>query len=257
MNKLLDSTLRSIFPYKLLSRVRLAQLYLAGSMHYHERMDRQVFFYRAFCLLWKNRISGDYAEFGCNGAMTFCLAYAHARKFSHADQPRHWAFDSFQGLPPQKDARDRHPEWTEGWLKTTEDEFVRICSNAGVPRSAYVTVPGFYEDTIGRNARKPPKNLPNDIALAYIDCDLYTSTRSVLEFLEPRLKHGMIIALDDYYCYSSEEASGERVALIEYFRGIEDKYTLVPYVQYGYHGMSFILEDRRFTKAPSQLLLSH
>jgi O-methyltransferase len=258
MNRRLDSALRAVFPYRFLAFLRMSQFYLTGSIEYHERADRRVFFYRAFCLLWKNRISGDYAEFGCNGGMTFYLAYEHSTKFFRASQPRRfWAFDSFQGLPAQKDQRDRHPEWNEGWLKTSQDQFVRLCTNAGIPRSAYEMVPGFYEDTIGKNARTPAANLPQDIALAYIDCDLYTSTRSVLEFLGPRLKHGMIIALDDYYSYSKEEAAGERVALIEHFRALQDQYTLVPYVQFGYAGMSFILEDRRCTNQPPLLLLSH
>jgi hypothetical protein len=30
----------------------------------------------------------------------------------------------------------------------------------------------------------------------------------------------MIIALDDYYCYSPTQAAGERVAVLEFFRSI-------------------------------------
>ena len=258
MTKLVDGMLRKIFPYRLLAWARQTQLRSIDSMHYYERADRRVFFYRAFCLLRKNGITGDYAEFGCNGGMTFVLAYQNSQKFSRTDLPRKfWAFDSFQGLPPQQDARDEHPEWVEGWLKTTEDEFVRICTNAEVPRSAYETVPGFYEDTVGKNAKRPPKNLPQDVALVYIDCDLYSSTESVLEFLAPRLKHGMIIALDDYYCYSSTQAAGERAALLDFFKGVQDKYCLLPYVQYGYAGMSFILEERKFINQPSLQIMSH
>ena len=54
--------------------------------------------------------------------------------------------------------------------------------------------------------------------MAYIDCNLYSSTVTVLEFLAPRLKHGMIVAFDDYFCWSPTQVSGERFALHEFTR---------------------------------------
>ena len=258
MMSVVSQAVRKVIPYKILSAARLTQLRLADSKDYHERIDRRVFFYRAFCLLYKNSISGDYAEFGCNGGMTFVLAYYNSQMFRHPRFSRkQWAFDSFQGLPPQKEAKDEHPCWVEGLMKTTEDEFRTICSGSGVPASAYTTVPGFYEDTIGRYAKNPPERLPNDIALAYIDCDLYSSTKSVLEFLQPRMKHGMIIALDDYYCYSTTAAAGERVALMEFMGSVADRFYLVPFVQYGYAGMSFIVEDRKFLSFDPSVGVAH
>ena len=258
MENSLYRTLRTLLPYRVLSSARLAQLKLQDSTDYYERVDRRVFFYRAFNLLYKNQISGDYAEFGCNGGMTFVLAFQNSQKFSHAKFPRKlWAFDSFQGLPEQRDQRDSHPSWVKGLLKTSQDEFVRICTGAEIPRSAYQMIPGFYENTIGNGATTPAANLPDDIALAYIDCDLYSSTQSVLEFLSSRMKHGMILAFDDYYCYSSSAASGERLALLDYARSVKDRFQFIPFVQYSYAGMSFVVEDRKFTGTDEYVLLSH
>ena len=84
---------------------------------------------------------------------------------------------------------------------------------------------------------------PANIALAYVDCDLYSSTMSVLEFLEPRLKHGMIVAFDDYFCWSSGQLSGERRAMLEVFDA-HARWHLEPYVQFGWHGQSFVVENR-------------
>ncbi|MBI1898580.1 MAG: hypothetical protein HYS04_18910 [Acidobacteria bacterium] len=245
MNRRIEALLRAVVPYRYLAAARLAQLRLTGHTDYYERTDRERFFYNAFKLLWKNRISGDYCEFGSNGAMTFVLAYYASRRFQHpALAPRIlWSFDSFQGLPPQKGPKDEHPEWVQGWLKTEEPQFHRILKNAGVPRSAYRTVAGFYEDTIGHAATRRPAELPSDIALAYIDCDLYSSTMSVLEFLAPRVKHGMIIACDDYFLNSASAGSGERMALFEVFAQ-DGRWNLLPYLTYGYAGVSFIVEDR-------------
>ena len=95
-----------------------------------------------------------------------------------------------------------------------------------------------------------PGDQPVNIALAYLDCDLYSSTCEVLKFLLPRLKHGMIVAFDDYFCWSAERPSGERQAMLEYL-GDNDRWHLLPYVQFGWHGQSFVVEDRHLANRPA------
>lgn len=68
---------------------------------------------------------------------------------------------------------------------------------------------------------------------------------SVLRFLRPRLKHGMILAFDDYHCWSSTQISGERRAVKDAFDTDKD-WDLVPYIQYGWAGMSFVVESKNF-----------
>jgi O-methyltransferase len=239
-----ESALRFIIPYRLLAEARLLQLRITGHPDYFERTDRRVFFERAFCLVSKNKITGDYCEFGCHGGMTFIMASQAMSKYTAPQcQRRMWAFDSFSGLPPQSCAQDEHPAWRAGELCTAEESWHRIVRRAGV--KDYKTVPGYYSDTIGRTATRPPAELPNDIAIAYIDCDLYSSTMSVLEFLAPRVKQGMVIACDDYHLLSTTAAAGERAAIMEFFPRELPQFVLIPYVQYGYAGMSFVVEERR------------
>ena len=64
-----------------------------------------------------------------------------------------------------------------------------------------------------------------------------------LSFLAKRLKNGMIIAFDDYYCFSKSALSGERKALLE-FTLSDRRFNFAPYVQFGWAGMSFIVEDK-------------
>jgi hypothetical protein len=206
---------------------------------WREQAGRQEFFYNAFRTLAFNRIDGDYAEFGSWGAMTFGLAYHEARRHRHG--AKLWAFDSFQGLPAPDGARDEHPVWQAGGMAMSLEAFHARCAAQGVPRDAYSVVPGFYADTLtGQHAQDPPRN----IALAYVDCDLYSSANAVLQFLKPRLKHGMIVAFDDYFCYSATQVSGERRAMLEVL-GNDPQWTLVPYRSFGWHGTSFVVEDRK------------
>lgn len=198
----------------------------------------RVFFRDAFKALHFNGIAGDYVEFGSHNALTFRIAYDEIK--NRGLPTCMWAFDSFEGLPPPSGIHDAHPRWTAGAMKTTETTFHEICAGHGIPRVRYEVVAGFYGQVLPSFSDDKP---PVDICLAYIDCDMYSSTADVLRFLKPRFKHGMIIAFDDYYCWSSTQISGERRAAIE-FAAQENSWHLAPYLQYGWMGQSFVLEDR-------------
>jgi hypothetical protein len=197
-----------------------------------------TFFRRAFQLLSYNGVQGDYAEFGCMSGTTFSLAWHAASLTGHAAHL--WAFDSFAGLPSIGDARDVHPQWVEGGMAMSEADFHAACARRGVPRDRYTTVAGYYADTLAPGAGGPR---PERVALAYVDCDLYTSTVDALTFLLPRIGNGTVVAFADYYCPGPEGASGERLASVAVFAAHPD-WRLVPYHPYGWHGMSFVIERR-------------
>jgi O-methyltransferase len=219
------------------SRLRAGEFEQPQVEQYRSEFAAQkLFMQRAFQALAYNGIDGDYVEFGCCGANTFALAWGAAQLTGH--DAHLWAFDSFEGLPPSDHPVDDHVGWAPGAMAMSEAAFVATAVERGVPTAAFTTVPGFFADSLAS-----ADGLPDRIAFAYIDCDLYSSTMDVLRFLEPRLRHGMVIGCDDYYCYSTEHASGERQALAELFDG-HDRWRLLPFVQWSWHGMSFIVESR-------------
>ena len=203
------------------------------------KISRHEFLYSAFYLMNTNKISGDYAEFGCFGCMTFSLAYKEALR--QGLDMRFWAFDSFEGLPAPKEKKDLHPSFPKGAMSMSIDEFIIKCEQNNIPRDIYEIIPGFYDQSL---KEENDLSLPTDISIAYIDCDLYSSTMDVLKFLYPRLKHGMIIAFDDYFMYTSKEISGNRNAMLEVFTDALP-FKLLPYMQFSHVGQSFIVEDKR------------
>ncbi len=99
-------------------------------------------------------------------------------------------FDSFEGLP-------------EDWTGTFEarGKFTRggaaplVRSNARLHVGWFdKTLPGFLEAHAG------------PVALLHVDCDLYASTRIVLEALAPRLHPGAILIFDEYFNYPNWRA---------------------------------------------------
>jgi len=219
---------------------RFRNSYFRSKGLHHGYFDHYDFFRKAFSALEFNGIKGDYVEFGCYGAGTFSLAHMILTKYlSDSGQVHQWAFDSFEGLPESVAPADAHPQWIKGELCMSLEAFHKRCKQRGIPRSAYTAVPGFYDVSLAPDAAG---HRPTTIRLAYIDCDMYSSTKTVLEFLKPRLQHGMIIAFDDYYSYSSDKPSGERLAAAQVFGDSNTEWRMLPYVQYGWHGMSFVVE---------------
>lgn len=209
----------------------------------HDLPHRKEFFRRAFHYLAFNGIDGDYAEFGCYGGMTFRIAWSACQNVGH--QAHFWGFDSFEGLPRSIDPKDEHRHWTPGWLATSLEEFHEICALARIPPDRYTAVPGYYQSSLRPEADGPR---PEKVSLAYIDCDLYSSAVEALAFLESRLRSGSVLGFDDWFCYSAAGPSGERLAAIEHFS--QSKWALVPFVQYGWFGMSFLVEDRQAVPRP-------
>jgi hypothetical protein len=208
--------------------------------------SKSDFFERALIALSSNGISGDYAEFGCYGGTSMWLAW---REISANPVDRHmWAFDSFAGLPKIEDPRDDHPAWIPDTMSMTVDDFHSVLANRGVPRGAYTTIEGYYAESLPRLGSDGE---PRDIALAYIDCDLYSSTVTVLEFLAPRLKHGMILAFDDYYCWTDADVSGERAALDE-FAAEHPAWNFHRYMSIDWGGTAFVVEDATWRRAKTR-----
>lgn len=197
--------------------------------------DLEVLFFDAAVALGVNQISGDYVEFGSWGGNTLRMAYENL-----APAGRHlWAFDSFSGMPEPTDDRDVHPGWqTGGEGQGGVDGFHAACAAHGIPREAYTAVEGYYDDVLPGLGDDGP---PVDIAFAYVDCNMYSSTVSALRFLAPRLKNGMIVAFDDYWCWSSRGPSGERVALME-LEAAHPEWRFVRYKDAGWGGVAFVVE---------------
>ena len=206
-----------------------------------DRMNEGLagFFWDAFTALRVNQVTGDYVEFGSWGCNTLRHAYHSSRQWGAGR--RLWAFDSFEGLPPSEDPRDHHPVSAPGGGAGQGGvaEFDKACAGFGVPRDAYTAVEGYFEDTLPPLG---PAGEPRDIALAYVDCNLYSSTVTVLRFLEPRLKPGMIVAFDDWYLWNpSSGVSGERVALDE-FLVAHPEWHLHRFKDIHWGGVAFVVE---------------
>jgi O-methyltransferase len=201
-----------------------------------EMQDRYDFMVKAFTAISVNGIEGDYLEFGVAHGKTMWAAWRASRLLGL--RPRLWAFDSFEGLPaPTSEVDARHPAWQKGRYAVPEVRFRTNLRSMGVPDDDVEVVPGFFATSLAPEKRH---DLPTTVALAYIDCDMYTSTSEVLDYLKDIVKTGTILAFDDWFCWSEAGPSGEQLALAE-LQGAHPKLQFNPYIPIGWHGMSFFV----------------
>jgi tetratricopeptide (TPR) repeat protein len=94
-------------------------------------------------------------------------------------------FDSFRGLPE---------DWIEGESAGSYDSQGQLPE---VPKTVKLHV-GLFDETL------PPflQAHSEPARFVHLDCDLYSSTRSVLETLDPRLVSGTVLVFDEYFAYS-------------------------------------------------------
>jgi len=235
----MNQTLRRIVPQPVIRMVRRAWSALSFSPMMTAYVDREAFFNHAMYLLSTNGINGDYVEFGCHSGQTFAMAWREIRRHGRTDHLR--AFDSFRGMPSKQCRADDHPEWIAGTMATSLQAFHRICRRNRIPPDRYSAIEGFYSDTL---MSIEWSDLPTTIALAYVDCDMYSSTRDALSFLEPRLRHGLILAFDDYFNFSPTEQAGEQRAFTE-LQERALQWDFMPYLAIGGIGTSFIAQEKR------------
>lgn len=191
----------------------------------------------AFEFMAGNIMKGDYFEFGCWGGRTFRMAFEHHK--THFEKRVHfWLFDSFRGLP-ELSPIDRHPKWKTGDMCTPIDEFIRMVDRAGIPKNSYTIIPGYYDETL-TDALAVEISSSTKAGIVYIDCDLYESTRKALCFIYPFLQAGTIICFDDFYCFNGNPARGEQLAMKEFLQNYKNV-EFVEYVNFGWHGKSFIV----------------
>ena len=139
---------------------------------------------------------GAFVELGCYKADTSVklerLLEQHGSAFTPETGKRLWIYDSFAGLP-KRDAKDGSAagtEFKEGELLVTKREVVEKFkrNNLHLP----VIKKAFFENL------DPQKDLPEKIAFAFLDGDLYTSIRTSLNLITPKLTPTAII-IHDYY----------------------------------------------------------
>lgn len=204
-----------------------------GTKNIYSLKERFEFFQSAQYFLQVNRINGVYMEFGCHEVSTFRMALNTLGSHGKPNRVEKFiAFDSFEGMP-EPECIDKQKIWRSGMNFTSLNTFRNITKRDSYRVEA---VKGYYYESL-KKWRFPPSSR---LAMAYIDCDYYSSTVDVLTFLEDKISHGTLLAFDDWDCYYSDPGRGQRKAFAEFKERLSSDFSFQYFRTIGTGGASFI-----------------
>lgn len=182
---------------------------------------------------------GDFVELGCYRGDTSVLLGKLLQKLTKStpvypvenpvenSQPfassKHlWIYDSFAGLPEKtrEDASGAGANFKAGELSVTKREVIEKLrkhglktSSSPIPDASSVIVKKAWFDDL------TDQDLPEKIAFAFCDGDLYSSIKTSLKLVAPRLASQGIIIVHDY---NNPELPGSARAVDEFLRARPD-----------------------------------
>jgi O-methyltransferase len=174
---------------------------------------RETALARAIDYVYTTRLDGDYLEFGVWEGRTFAAACYHSKE--RGLSMTSYAFDSFAGLPENKEAdATGYQMYKAGAYSCSEHEFLRNVRRTGADMNRVITVPGWFQESLRPD--NPRLASLRKAAVVWVDCDLYSSTECVLKFLTKYLQHGSLLMFDDWFCYRADPNAGEQRAFREW-----------------------------------------
>ena len=144
-------------------------------------------------------------------------------------------FDSFQGLPDQEQIqKDVNPAWSKGLFMGSR-KYIESAIDKTLPgkKPKITFVEGFYDNSLSEGLRKELEINPPGII--NVDVDLYSSTKIVLNWLQPILQNGTVFHFDDVFEYLGNPYMGELAAISDFnisFKGG----AIVPFRNFGVRG---------------------
>ena len=195
LNPLLKPILRTLFLWSPRSLSTLVYSAFRSSGD-----PRVAHFDKAFESLGNSSSRGDYLEFGVYRGASFIMASQLAGKYQQ-ESMRFFAFDSFQGLPDSEGEA-----FQKGEYQCSREMFTKIIKQSGMDADKVKIIEGLYEDSL-TDSVKSVYNL-DWASIIHIDCDIYTSTKGALQFVEDLIRPGSVIIFDDWHAFDDSDRKG-------------------------------------------------
>ncbi len=137
---------------------------------------------------------GDFLEFGVFNGNSIGSMYL-ARQAMGLKSSKIFGFDAFEGLPADSENED-DGVWKKGFYSCSFEQMQKCLLQRNVNPNNITWVKGWYKDTLNEETTK--KFNLRKIGLIFIDCDTYSSSKIVLNFLLPLITEPVIICFDDW-----------------------------------------------------------
>ncbi len=200
------------------------------------------FFDRALNILQGVRENtGDYLEFGVFNGSSISSMYHTAR--TRDLQMNFFGFDAFQGLPSESEDEDCGV-WQQGFYTCSFEEMQGCLKGRDVDPDEIIWVKGWYQDTLNGDTIR--EHGIDDPGIIMIDCDTYSSTRTVLEVIANLIqRQPVILCFDDWKLYDLDvKGEGEYRAFNEFVEAHCNLFDFIEIRSYNRKSKSFLLTPR-------------
>lgn len=136
-------------------------------------------------------LKGCYAEFGVYRGGSFAAALDFISKDDRGIITECFGFDSFEGFPPPISSNEQI--YKKGTMNETSYEGVYDRLRQMDTGVSFHLVKGFFNESLSAFGPLPP------ISVCLVDCDSYTPTKEVLEYIKGSMRDGSVIIFDDYH----------------------------------------------------------
>lgn len=159
--------------------------------------------------------NGDYYEFGVYKGFSFWFAMQIA-DILNIKNTHFYGFDSFDGLPTPKGIDKEKllngTSFTRGNFTASKSFVNNFLVRYGANKENYDLIEGFYDESLNKSLLKKYKFKKASVIL--VDCDLYESTKTVLNFVTKLIQNNTIIVFDDWGITNKNK--GEKLAFREW-----------------------------------------
>ncbi len=125
-----------------------------------------------------------------------------------------YGFDTFEGLP-----EDWYANYPKGSF--SQPTLPKVAPNVRLVRGLFQeSLPPFLEEH------------QETALLIHVDCDLYSSTKTVLDLMDVRIQDGTIIIFDEFFNYPGWQ-DGESKTFLEYAEKSKIKFEYIGYCKTG------------------------
>jgi len=226
------------------------------SVNYRENQARM--FAKAMYYLLFSNMAGDFLEFGTFKGNSLISAFKiHERLINewnielnqyisncYLNAMDFYGFDFFKGIPELKE-KDRsfclQDDFKKGNYVCSQEEYNNNLKKNNIPMKKVITIPGFFSETLTDKLKK--EILLKKAALIHIDCDIYSSTKTALNWVTDYVQYGTLIMFDDWFCNRANPQLGEQKAFTEWRN--ENNIKSIDYGNYCIFGKSFILHPKK------------
>jgi hypothetical protein len=191
---------------------------------------------------------GTYYEFGTGSGNTL-IKYLNAMNvFCNKQNILHdkfhiFLFDSFEGLPHSDMEEDNHKEWSKGKFAGSVEHIKSRMDELKINLPNIEFIKGYYSETLNNTLHEKLKLYPPSIVT--IDVDYYSSTKTILEYIDKFTITGSLFYFDDIWAFSGNPNYGELKAINEFNNNDSFGY-LTPYPVLGLDSNAYIYASKEF-----------